>query len=62
MLAIDDACKSGELNARIALVVSNRVDAKGLDSAAARGLDTAVVPHSDFHERDDFQYPPIPIA
>jgi len=54
MLAIDDACKSGELNASIALVISNRPDAKGLESAAARGLETSVIDHTDYASRDEF--------
>ena len=54
MLAIDDACKSGELNAEIVLVISNRPDAAGLESAATRGLSTAVIDHQLFASRDDF--------
>jgi len=54
MLAIDDACKSGELNAQIALVISNRPQAAGLESAKARGLATDVIDHQQFASRDDF--------
>lgn len=54
MVAIDDACKAGELNAEIVLVISNRPHAAGLESAAARGLATAVIDHQQFASRDDF--------
>ncbi|MGI4780102.1 MAG: phosphoribosylglycinamide formyltransferase [Janthinobacterium lividum] len=40
--------------ARVAAVVSNRADARGLAFAAAQGIATAVVPHGDFASREDF--------
>ena len=43
MLAIDDACRDGRLDARVALVLSNRPGAPGLVAARARGLPVAVV-------------------
>jgi phosphoribosylglycinamide formyltransferase-1 len=42
--AIADAIQSGRLPAEIALVVSNRADAPGLDSARRRGLTTRLIP------------------
>lgn len=38
----------------VAAVISNRADAKGLESAAARGIPTAVVEHRLFASREDF--------
>ncbi len=54
MLAIAEACRNGKLSASIALVVSNRPDAAGLESARALGLPTAVVDHSAFATREAF--------
>ncbi|MGC2698388.1 MAG: phosphoribosylglycinamide formyltransferase [Candidatus Angelobacter sp.] len=42
--AIADAIKSGRLQAEIAIVVSNRADAPGLESAKRRGLNAALIP------------------
>jgi len=41
-VALADACESGELPARIVLVLSDRADAAGLARARARGLEAAV--------------------
>lgn len=54
MVSIAKACKSGALNANIALVVSNRPDAPGLDAARELGLKTAVVDHKGFDNREAF--------
>jgi len=42
------------LDARIAAVISNRREAAGLAIAAAAGVPTAVVAHTDFASREDF--------
>jgi phosphoribosylglycinamide formyltransferase-1 len=42
------------LEARIAAVISNRREAAGLAIAAAAGVPTAVVDHTDFASREDF--------
>lgn len=55
MLAIANACRTGELHANVALVLSNRKDAGGLASAQSLGIPTAVVEHSAFESRDDFE-------
>jgi phosphoribosylglycinamide formyltransferase-1 len=52
--AIAEAAKGRLLGARVALVVSNRADAKGLEFARQAGLETLVVPHRDFASRDLF--------
>ncbi|MFK7995753.1 MAG: phosphoribosylglycinamide formyltransferase [Granulosicoccus sp.] len=54
MLAIARACESGELNAQIALVLSNRRDAAGISAADALGISTDVIEHTAFTSRDDF--------
>ena len=50
---IDDAA-SGKLSAGIKLVVSNRADAFGLQRAADAGIATAVVDHTAYENREDF--------
>ncbi|HUQ49970.1 MAG TPA: formyltransferase family protein, partial [Terriglobales bacterium] len=49
--AIADSIQSGRLAAEIALVVSNRPDAPGIESARRRGLNAQVIP-SKGRERD----------
>lgn len=46
--------KAGAPGARVAAVISNRPDAKGLAFAAANGIATAVVDHKVFGSREDF--------
>ena len=58
MSAIAQAARAGQwqqrLGAQIACVISNRADAPGLRTAAALGLPTQVVPHSQFAVREAF--------
>lgn len=54
MLAIADACAEGRLPATLVRVISNEPDAPGLAAARARGIDTCVVAHRDFAERERF--------
>lgn len=42
--AIADAVKAGRLKAEIAIVISNRADAQGLESAKRRGLNALLIP------------------
>jgi phosphoribosylglycinamide formyltransferase-1 len=42
--AIADSIKAGKLQAEIAVVISNRADAPGLESAKRRGLNTQLIP------------------
>lgn len=42
--AIADSIQSGRLPAEIAIVISNRADAPGLESARGRGLNTKLIP------------------
>lgn len=54
MEAIVRACASEGWDARIAAVVSNRPDAKGLVFARERGIATAVVDHKAYPTREAF--------
>lgn len=49
--AIHEAIATGVLDARIALVLSNRPDAPGIQRARAYGYDTYVVDHKTFANR-----------
>jgi phosphoribosylglycinamide formyltransferase-1 len=52
--AIIDAIAAGSLQATLAVVISNRADAQGLDRARVAGIDTVVVDHRGFETRDAF--------
>src|SRR5918999_2978876 len=52
--AIIDAIRDGRLDAEIAVVISNRADAAGLQRARENGLPTRCISHRDFPSRDDF--------
>lgn len=52
--AIIDASAAGRLDARIALVVSNRPGAQGLERAGRAGIETLVVDHRRFPSREAF--------
>lgn len=54
MQALVDACKNSDFPAEIALVLSNKSDAKGLEFANECGIATAVVDHKNFKSREDF--------
>src|ERR1700743_738082 len=45
--AIANSIKSGELKAEIAIVISNRPDAVGLETAKSRGLNAQLIPSKD---------------
>ena len=49
--ALIDAVAEGRLRATIAVVVSNRADAQGLDRARVAGIDTVVIDHRGFASR-----------
>ena len=54
MLAIANACLHGELAASVSLVISNQVDAPGLEAARTLGLDTVVIDHTRYAQRKAF--------
>lgn len=52
--ALIDAIATGTLRAHIAIVISNKADAAGLDRAGAAGIETMVLDHRHFASRDDY--------
>jgi phosphoribosylglycinamide formyltransferase 1 len=52
--ALIEAIEGGRLEARIALVISNRAGAAGLDRARAAGIESLVLEHRAFPTRDAF--------
>jgi len=54
MVAIAEACRNGQLDAHIGLVISNRPDAKGLLAAQSLDLPTTVIDHTEFDSRESF--------
>lgn len=52
--ALIDAVAAGTLAARIAVVISNKPDAAGLERARAAGIETVTLNHRDFATRDAF--------
>jgi phosphoribosylglycinamide formyltransferase-1 len=52
--AFIDASGAGQLGAEIAVVLSNKAEAYGLERAADAGIATAIVDHRDFNQREDF--------
>jgi len=52
--ALLDAVAAGRLHARIAVVISNRADALGLERARRAGVPTAVLPHRDAPSREAY--------
>jgi phosphoribosylglycinamide formyltransferase-1 len=55
MQAVARACRERQINAEIALVVADREDAGGIAIARELGLDTAVVPWTQFADRAAFE-------
>ena len=54
LLAIIDAVAEGRLDATIALVVSNRADAAGLERAREAGIESLYINHKDYGSREAF--------
>ncbi len=52
--AIIDRIEAGELDARIAAVISNRPDARGLERARRHGIEAVALDHRAFDSRDAF--------
>lgn len=52
--AIMDAVSDGRLDAEIAVVISNKADAAGLDRARQAGIESLHVSHKDFGSREQF--------
>ena len=54
MVALMDAVARGEIDARIAVVISNKADAIGLERAREAGIETLTISHRDYLSRDEF--------
>ena len=52
--AIIDAIADGRLDASIAVVISNRADAPGLEHARRAAIETVVLSHKAFASREDY--------
>jgi phosphoribosylglycinamide formyltransferase 1 len=52
--AIIDAIEQRTLDASIAIVISNRADAPGLDHAVRAGVETLVLSHKAYPSREDY--------
>src|ERR1044072_6317761 len=52
--ALMDAIAAGRLNASIAVVLSNRATAAGLERARAAGIEAVCLSHRAFPTRDDY--------
>ena len=55
MEVLAHACAAGIIDAEVAVVLSDRAAAPGLDRARALGLAAAVVPRDTFADRDSFE-------
>ncbi len=53
--SIIDAIAQGRLRARIAVVISNRTGAYGLERARTAGIETLVLDHKAFASRDEYE-------
>jgi phosphoribosylglycinamide formyltransferase-1 len=53
--AIIDAIRDGRLDARIAVVISNRADAHGLERAREAGIETVVRDHKAWPSREAYE-------
>lgn len=54
MMALVEACKNSDFPAEIVLVLSNKIDALGLEFAKKEGIKTAFINHKDFSSREEF--------
>lgn len=52
--ALIDACAKDDFPARIVMVISNNPDVYGLERAKAAGIETKVINHRDFENREQF--------
>ena len=53
--ALIDAVREKRLDARIAVVISNRADAAGLDRARDAGIEAICISHRGFPSRDEYE-------
>jgi phosphoribosylglycinamide formyltransferase-1 len=55
MTALIEAAKAADYPAEIKLVISNRPEAKGLETAKAEGITAIAIDHTDFDSREAFE-------
>jgi phosphoribosylglycinamide formyltransferase-1 len=55
MLAIVKACQAPDFPVEVAVVISNRPEAKGIEAANSRGINTTIVDHKLFADRPAFE-------
>lgn len=55
MAAIARDCASGKVAAEVALVLADRADAVGLETARSLGLPALAIPRADYADRDAFE-------
>ena len=55
MEAIIKASLQKEINFNVILVISNKIDAKGIDKAKDYGIDTKTIPHKSYINRQEFE-------
>ncbi|TNE57437.1 MAG: phosphoribosylglycinamide formyltransferase [Alphaproteobacteria bacterium] len=55
MMSIIEACKDPEFPAEVALVISNRPGAAGLEKAQAAGIKTLTIDHKAYDGREPFE-------
>lgn len=55
MMSLIEACRKPDFPAEIAVVISNRPDAAGLERAAAAGIRTVAIDHKQFASRVPFE-------
>ncbi len=53
--ALIDACADPDFPGELALVISNRPNAKGLERAGDAGIQREIIDHKDFDNRQDFE-------
>ncbi len=54
MQALVEACKKEDFPAEVVLVLSNKIDAAGLEFAKKEGIRTVVIDHKNFSSREEF--------
>lgn len=54
MKSLVDACKAKEIRAQVAVVLSNKDDAAGLDHARKAGIETVVISNKQYSKREDY--------
>lgn len=55
MLSILEATKNPDFPAKIEVVLANKADAGGIQSAKKNGIPTEIVEHKNFEKREDFE-------